>query len=86
MTNANERFNFYEIFEGSPWESDLLKSILEDHDIESIIQQSSSLLKNIWPTNAVSMKVFVASKDLESAKIIVAEFITNISKKINTPE
>lgn len=71
----------YEVFEGSPWEAGLLKSILDDNDIESIIQQATALPMNIWPTDAATMKVYVAFKDLERAKTIVDSFNTNMEKE-----
>jgi len=81
MTKEDKSLTPYEVFEGSAWEADLLKSILEDNDIETIMQQTSALPINIWPTEAATMKVFVALKDFEQAKDIVEEFYTNMDKE-----
>jgi hypothetical protein len=81
MTKEDKSLTPYEIFEGSAWEAGLLKSILEDNDIETIMQQTSALPINIWPTEAATMKVFVALKDFEQAKDIVEEFYTNMDKE-----
>lgn len=81
MVKEDKSLNPYEVFEGSAWEAGLLKSILEDNDIETIIQQATALPMNIWPTEAATMKVYVALKDLEQAKDIVHEFYTNMEKE-----
>jgi hypothetical protein len=71
----------WEVFDGSAWEAGLLKSILEDNDIEALIEQNMALPWNIVPTTGASAKVFVAFKDLEQAKAIVDEFYTNMEKE-----
>jgi hypothetical protein len=81
MTKEDKNLAPHEVFEGSAWEAGLLKSILEDNDIEAIIQQSSSLPWNIMPTKAADMKVYVALENLEQAKDIVTEFYTNMDKE-----
>ncbi|MFA5972132.1 MAG: DUF2007 domain-containing protein [Lentimicrobiaceae bacterium] len=81
MSKEDKSLTPYEVFAGSPWEAGLLKSILEDNDIETIIQQSTALPMNIWPTDAATMKVYVALKDYEQAKAIVEEFYTNMEKE-----
>ncbi len=81
MIKEDKSLKPYEVFEGSPWEAGLLKSILEDNEIETIIQQASALPMNIWPTDTATMKVYVAQKDFELAKAIVDEFYTNMDKE-----
>jgi hypothetical protein len=81
MVKEDKSLTPYEVYEGSAWEAGLLKSILEDNDIETIIQQATALPINIWPTEAATIKVFVALKDLEQAKAIVDEFYTNMDKE-----
>jgi len=68
----------YEVFAGTAWEAGLLKSILEDNDIETLTQQASSLQWDIMPTNGATIKVFVAYKDYVQAKEIVKEFYSNM--------
>ena len=81
MSKEDKELAPHEVFSGTPWEAGLLKSILEDNDIETIIQQASSLPWNIMPTATASVKVFVAFKDFEQAKEIVDEFYTNMEKE-----
>lgn len=81
MPKEDKSLTPYEVFEGSPWEAGLLKSILEDNEIEAIIQQASALPMNIWPTDTATMKVYVAQKDFDQAKAIVDEFYTNMDQE-----
>lgn len=81
MTKDDKSLAPYEVFEGSAWEAGLLKSILEDNDIEAMIHQASALPMNLWPTVAASVKVFVARENLEQARDIVSEYYTNMLKE-----
>jgi hypothetical protein len=87
MAKEDKNLAPHEVFEGSAWEAGLLKSILEDNDIETIIQQASSVPWNRMPTGAASMKVFVAFENLEQAIAIVDDFYTNMAKdNANDPQ
>jgi len=68
----------YEVFDGTAWEAGLLKSILEDNEIETILKDSSFAPWNLYPVRSGTVKVFVALKDFERAKIVVEEFISNM--------
>jgi hypothetical protein len=68
----------WEVFEGTAWEAGLLKSILDDNEIESILREASFAPWNQFPTRAGTVKVFVASKNLEAARLLVAEFYKNM--------
>lgn len=70
----------YEVFEGSAWEAGLLKSILEDNEIETIIREAYSLPWNSLPLKGAAAKVFVALKNFEKAKTIVDEYYSNMKK------
>ena len=87
MTKVNDDKDIapYLVFEGTAWEAGLLKSILEDNDIETIIDQDLSLPWNLIPTTGAQARVFVAFKDFEQAKAIVDEFFNNMAKE-NTGE
>jgi hypothetical protein len=71
----------YEVFEGSAWEAGLLKSILEDNEIETYITEAYVLPWNNVPIKGAAAKVFVALKDFDQAKAIVDEFYTNMEKE-----
>ncbi len=86
--NSNDKNQApYEVFEGSAWEAGLLKSILEDNDIEAIMTEAFSLPWNTIPTKGASAKIFVALDDLEHAREIVDEYYTNMQKEnANDPQ
>jgi hypothetical protein len=81
MTKEDKDLTPYEVFEGSAWEAGLLKSILEDNDIETYITEAQSLPWNSLPVKGAAAKVFVALKDLVQAKAIVDEFYSNMEKE-----
>lgn len=77
METENE-LSPYEVFEGTAWEAGLLKSILEDNEIETIVREASFAPWNLFPARAGSVKVFVASRDFEMAQLLVVEFNKNM--------
>lgn len=81
MSKEDNELDPWEVFEGSAWEAGLLKSILEDNEIENIIHDAYSLPWNNLPVKGAAAKVFVALKDFEKAKIIVDEFYKNLNKE-----
>ena len=81
----NDELAPYEVFDGTAWEAGLLKSILEDNEIEAFLKDTSMSPLNLYPVRSGSVKLFVARKDLESALSIVDEFYTNMEKE-NTDE
>jgi hypothetical protein len=70
----------YEVFDGTAWEAGLLKSILEDNEIETILKDASFVPWNLYPVRSGTVKVFVALKDFERAKLVVEEFLKNMKK------
>ena len=81
MTKEDKDLTPYEIYEGSQWEAGLLKSILEDNDIETYITEAYALPWNNLPVKGAAAKVFVALKDFEQAKVIVTDFYSNMEKE-----
>jgi len=81
MTKDEKNQAPYQVFEGSAWEAGLLKSILDDNEIEAIMTEVYSLPWNTIPTKGASAKVFVALENLEQARDIVNEFISNMQKE-----
>lgn len=68
----------YEVFDGTAWEAGLLKSILEDNEIETIMKDASFAPWNLFPVRSGTVKVFVALKDLERGRLLVEEFYRNM--------
>jgi len=86
--NSNDKNQApYEVFEGSAWEAGLLKSILEDNEIETIMTEAHSLPWNTIPTKGAAAKLFVALENLEQARAIVEEFYDNMQREdTNDPQ
>jgi len=81
MSKEEKSLAPYEVFEGSAWEAGLLKSILEDNEIEAYMTEAYALPWNNIPVKGAAAKVFVAQKDFDQAKDIVKEFYTNMEKE-----
>jgi hypothetical protein len=79
--DMNDELATYEIFDGTAWEVALLKSILDDNEIESIMREASFASWNMYPVRAGTVKLFVAQKDFERANALVDEFTTNMQKE-----
>lgn len=78
---TEDELETFEIYEGTAWEVALLKSILDDNEIESIMREASFAPWNLFPVRAGTVKLFVAHKDLEHAKKIAGEFQANMQKE-----
>lgn len=71
-----DKSKLVEVFRGSLWKAELLKTILSDHGIESATKDS--LVVNLaMPSNVVDVFVLVNESDKEEATRIVAEFEKN---------
>ena len=70
-----------EIFSGTPWEAEMVKSLLENAEIESFIK-NSAFNSNIYdPIYASGTKVMIMESDNFRAKIVVDEFYENLKKR-----
>lgn len=66
-----------EIYSGSPWEVELLKSLLENADIEAYLKDEiigSTFPWNASPGGVNPIKVIVSSEYYEQALIVLQEF------------
>ena len=66
-----------EVYSGNAWQAGLVKSLLENAQIECFLQDEIMGTLNPWwtaPGGAGSVRVFVSGKDLEKAKEVVASF------------
>ena len=69
-----------EVFSGSIWEAELLKSILADEEIAAYLGDENTGTLAPWYTaagGAGSVKVIVSSLDLERAMVVVEDFEKN---------
>ncbi len=70
-----------EIFSGTIWEAGMLKSLLEDAEIEAFLKDEFTGTMAPWYTaggGAGAVKVIVSSSDYKQAEAIVDEFNKNI--------
>ena len=69
------------VFAGSAWEAGLVKTILEDEQIEVFIKDEIRGTYAPWqvtPGGAGAVKVVVSSDDLERAEKIVEKYYSNL--------
>jgi len=74
---AKDEMKPVEIFSGSPWEATLVKSILENEQIEAFLKDEIMGTLTPWhssPGAANSVKVLVSSLDLDKAIQIVKAY------------
>ena len=69
-----------EIFSGTAWEAALVKSLLDNAEIESFLKDEIRGTMAPWhisPGGTDSVKIVVAGNDVEKAKQVVNEFWAN---------
>ena len=62
-----DKSKLIEVFTGSPWEAELVKSLLGNSDIEAVT-------KDGMVVNVVDVSVLVNEKDYEAAMEVVREY------------
>jgi hypothetical protein len=67
-----------EIFSGTLWESEMIKSLLEDSKIKSFLKNNILNSYAYEPTSSGEVKVMISSYDYEKAKAIVNAYNKNI--------
>lgn len=77
---SEDKIRSVEIFAGTNWEAELLKSLLENAQIEAYLKDE--LIGNIFPFHASPggnspVKVIISSLDYEKALIVLEEFRKN---------
>ena len=78
--NKENNITPVQIFSGSDWEVELLKSILTDNGIESYLFNAYSTTINPYamPTGGDGqVQLMISSEDVERAKPLVEEFLKN---------
>jgi hypothetical protein len=69
-----------EVFAGTAWEAALVKSLIENADIEAFLKdeiKGTTMPWQVSPGGICSVKVVVSSEDLAMAKQVVEEFEAN---------
>ncbi len=79
MSRANELVPV-EVFAGTQWEAALVKSLLENAEIEAFLKdeiRGTTMPWQVTPAGICAVKVVVSSADLEMARQVVEEFEAN---------
>jgi hypothetical protein len=87
MKTDNEIFPL-EVFEGNDWEASMVKSLLENAEIEAYIKDKRMGVLAPWNVaagGAGSVKIFVANLDFEKAKEVVDQYF-KAENSINSDE
>ena len=61
-----------EVFKGSLWEAELVKGLLKDRGIESVVKDGQ-VVNVVLPETAISVKVLVNEADYEAAMEVIRE-------------
>ena len=67
-----DKSKLVEVFTGSPWEAELVKSLLGNSDIEAVTD--GMVVNVVLPATAVDVSVLVNEKDYEAAMEVVREY------------
>ncbi len=76
--------NPMEVFAGTPWQVGMVKSLLENAEIETFVKDEILGMLNPWwtsPGGAGPIAVFVSNDDYVKAKQIVDEYEKNLKNK-----
>ena len=69
-----------EVFAGTQWEAALVKSLLENAEIEAFLKdeiRGTTMPWQVTPGGINAVKVIVSSNDIDLARQVVADFETN---------
>jgi len=75
--NKNQEIYPVEVFDGNDWEASLVKSLLDNAEIEAFVKDSRMGVLEPWVVaggGAGSVKIFVSNVDYEKAKEVVEQF------------
>lgn len=66
-----------EVFDGTQWQATMVKSLLENADIESFLKDSQMGMLAPWNVDAGGagpVKIFVSDFDAEKAREVIAQY------------
>ena len=75
--NSDKEIYPVEIFDGNDWEASMVKSLLDNAEIESFIKDEKMGVLAPWNVaggGAGSVKIFVSNADFEKAKEVVEQY------------
>jgi hypothetical protein len=77
VKNNNE--SIIEIFSGTLWESEMVKSLLQNAEITSFLKNTTVNSYLYDPIYASGVKVMISGSDFERAKEIVDDYYKNLN-------
>ena len=81
MESNKKEIEPVEVFSGTAWQAGMVKSLLENAEIEAFIKDGIMGTFNPWwtaPGGAGAVKVFVSKEDYAKAKEVVNEYEKNL--------
>ncbi len=75
---AEDKSKLIEVFKGSLWEAEMVKSLLDNAAVESVLKDGM-VVNVVLPATAVEVKVLVNESNFEAAREVVREFENNRS-------
>jgi hypothetical protein len=75
-----------EIFSGTLWEAEMVKSLLQDAEIESFVKNSNLSTYIYEPIQASGVKVMILNSDSEKAKEVIDTYYRNINNNTISDE
>jgi hypothetical protein len=81
---TDKEFMPVEVFAGTQWEASMVKSLLENAEIESFLKDEMIGTLNPWhatPGGVNPIKVFVSSVDVDKALIVIKEYEKNLKNE-----
>ncbi len=78
--NAKNTNDIIEVYAGSPLDTGLIMSMLQDSDIECFLQDENMGTIAPWQVSAGgagAVKIMINSNDLEKARLIIEQFEQN---------
>ncbi|MCD8093501.1 MAG: DUF2007 domain-containing protein [Bacteroides sp.] len=71
-----DKTKLVEVYSGSPWEAELVKSLLANNNIEAVAKDEM-VVNMVLPATAIDIRVVVNEKDYEAAMEVVREYEKN---------
>lgn len=71
-----DRSKLIEVFKGSLWKAELVKSLIGSNDINAVLK-NGMLVNVVLPESAIDVSVLVNEEDYEAAMEVVREYEKN---------
>lgn len=75
--NKDQEIYLVEVFDGNDWDASMVKSLLDNAEIESFVKDSHMGILEPWVVaggGAGSVKIFVSNVDIEKANEVIEQY------------